>query len=69
MKYSFESRKATQDFIPLNIDAWRTFVFFVFFFFKNFCLFVWNRHSKFMGVKLFIVTKAYNCSTWEAETG
>ena len=28
MKYSFESRKATQDFIPLNIDAWRIFVIF-----------------------------------------
>ena len=32
MKYSFESRKATQDFIPLNIDAWRIFVIF----FQNF---------------------------------
>lgn len=33
MKYSFESRKATQgDFIPLTIDEWRTFV----------CLFVFS---------------------------
>ncbi len=41
MKYSFESRKATQDFIPLNIDFMRDLLLL----FQDFL--VLSNHSKF----------------------